>query len=140
MPALTIPDTGLGATLSATGIAPTLIKRIGPVTISTDSLETTSLATTGMKTLRPSDLRNNPEIEIEFYWTGASVPITTAMIPTAEPYAGVTATVTYPGAGSLAGTVHVKSVEFPACEQGQIMMGKMVLQYDGVGLPTFTAA
>lgn len=141
MPALTIPDTGLGATLTATGIAPTLIKRIGPVTISADSLETTSLATTGMKTLRPTDLRNNPEIEIEFYWTGASsVAITTAMIPTAEPYAGITATVTYPGAGSLAGTVFVKSFEFPACEQGQIMMGKMVLQYDGVTLPTFTAA
>jgi hypothetical protein len=140
MPALTIPDTGLGTTLTASGIAPTLIKRIGPVNISVDALETTHLGTTGMKTMRPSDLRNNPEVEIEFYWTGASVPITTAMIPTVEPYAGVTATIAYPGAGSLAGTVFVKSVEFPSVEQGQIMMGKMVLQYDGVTLPTFTAA
>lgn len=137
---LSVPDTGLGTTLSATGIAPTLIKRIGPTTISVDSLETTTLGTTGMKTVRPSDLRNNPEIEIEFYWTGASVPITTAMVPSTEPYAGVTATITYPGAGALAGTVFVKSVEFPSAEQGQIMTGKIVLMYDGVSLPAFTTA
>jgi hypothetical protein len=140
MPALTIPDTGLGATLSATGIAPTIIKRIGPVSIEVDALDVTHLGTTGMKAMRPSDLRNNPTVEIEFYWTGAAIPITTGMVPTAEPYAGVTATITYPGAGTLAGTVFVKSVETPSCEQGQIMMGKMVLQFDGVTLPTFTAA
>ena len=140
MPALTVPDTGLAATLTASGIAPTLIKRIGPATISVDALDVTHLGTTGMKAMRPSDLRNNPEVEIEFYWTGASVPITTAMIPTVEPYAGVTATIAYPGAGSLAGTVFVKSVEFPTCEQGQVMTGKMVLQYDGVTLPAFTPA
>lgn len=140
MPALTVPDTGLGATLSATGIAPTLIKRIGAITIETDAVDFTDLSHTGMKRTRPSDLRNNPTVEIEFYWTGASVPITSAMIPTAEPYAGVTATVTYPGGGSLAGTVFVKSVTFPEAAQGQVMMGKMVLQYDGVSLPAFTIA
>lgn len=140
MPALTVPDTGLGGTLSATGIAPTLIKRIGAVTIETDAVEFTDLSHTGMKRMRPSDLRNNPTVEIDFYWVGASVPITSAMIPTAEPYAGVTATITYPGAGSLAGTVFVKSVTLPEVAQGQIMMGKMVLQFDGVSLPTFTAA
>lgn len=140
MAALTIPDTGLGATLSASGIAPTLIKRIGAVTIETDSVEVTDLSHTGMKRMRPSDLRNNPTVEIDFYWTGASVPITSAMIPTTEPYAGVTATITYPGAGSLAGTVFVKSCTFPEAAQGSVMMGKMVLQFDGVSLPTFTPA
>lgn len=140
MAALTIPDTGLGATLSATGIAPTLIKRIGAVTIETDAVEFTDLSHTGMKRMRPSDLRNNPTVEIDFYWTGASVPITSAMIPTTEPYAGVTATITYPGAGSLAGTVFVKSCTFPEAAQGSVMMGKMVLQFDGVSLPTFTPA
>ena len=93
-----------------------------------------------MKRIRPSDLRNNPQVEIEFYWTGASVPITTAMIPTSEPYAGVTATITWPGGGALAGTVFVKSVTFPEAAQGQVMMGKMVLLYDGVSLPAFTTA
>lgn len=137
---LTVPDTGLGCTLTATGIAPTLIKRIGAVTIEADSVEVTDLSHTGMKRMRPSDLRNNPQVEIEFYWTGASVPITSAMIPTTEPYAGVTATITWPGGGALAGTVFVKSVTFPEAAQGQVMMGKMVLLYDGVSLPAFTTA
>jgi hypothetical protein len=140
MPALTIPDTGLGTTLSATGIAPTLIKRISPVKFSVGEIETTDLSTTAFKTRRPSDLREFTEVEIEFYWTGASVPITTAMIPTAEPYAGVTATITYPGAGSLSGTVFVKEVDTPNCAQGEAMMGRMVLAFDGVSDPAFTPA
>lgn len=140
MAALTVPDTGLGATLSATGIAPTMIKRIGAVTIEVDSVDFTHLGHTGMKRSRSSDLRNNPTVEIEFLWLGEAVPITTAMVTTTEPYAGVTATITYPGAGSLAGTVFVKSVTFPEAAQGQIMTGKMVLQYDGVSLPAFTNA
>jgi hypothetical protein len=139
MPALTIPDTGLGTTLSASGIAPTLIKRISPVKFSVGEIETTDLSTTAFKTRRPSDLREFTEVEIEFYWTGASVPVTTAMVPTAEPYAGVTATITYPGAGSLSGTVFVKEVDTPNCAQGEVMMGRMVLAFDGVSDPAFTA-
>lgn len=140
MPALTIPDTGLGATIAGTGLITTLIKRIGPVTIGVDMLDVSSLSTTAMKEQRPSDLRNNPTCEIEFYWTGAAVPITTAMVPTAEPYAGITATITYPGAGNLAGTVCVQSVEFPTCAQGEIMTGKYVIAYDGYTEPAFTTA
>jgi hypothetical protein len=139
MPALSIPDTGLGTTLSASGIAPTLIKRISPVKFSVGEIETTDLSTTAFKTRRPSDLREFTEVEIEFYWTGASVPVTTAMVPTAEPYAGVTATITYPGAGSLSGTVFVKEVDTPNCAQGEVMMGRMVLAFDGVSDPAFTA-
>lgn len=140
MAALTIPDTGLGTTLTASGIAPTLIKRISPVKISVGEVETTSLSTTGFKTRRPSDLREFSEVQIEFYWTGASVPITTAMVPTAEPYAGVTATITFPGAGSLSGTVFVKEVDTPNCAQGEAMMGSMVLAFDGVSAPAYTPA
>jgi len=140
MPALTVPDTGLGATISGTGLVTTLVKRIGGLQIAVDQLETTTLATTGMKTVRPSDLRNNPEFEVEFYWSGAAVPITTAMIPTAEPYAGISATITYPGAGSLQGTVFVKSVDFPSCAPGEILMGKYTCVFDGVTAPSFTVA
>jgi hypothetical protein len=139
MPALTIPDTGLGTTLTATGVAPTLIKRISPVKFSVGEIETTDLSTTAFKTRRPSDLREFTEVEIEFYWTGASVPVTTAMVPTAEPYAGVTATITYPGAGSLSGTVFVKELDTPNCAQGEVMMGRMVLAFDGIADPAFTA-
>jgi hypothetical protein len=142
MPALTIPDTGLGTTLSASGIAPTLIKRISPIKFSVGEIETTDLSTTAFKTRRPSDLREFTEVEIEFYWTGASVPITTAMVPTAEPYAGVTATITFAGAGagSLSGTVFVKEVDTPNCAQGEVMMGRMVLAFDGYTDPAFTPA
>ena len=140
MAALTVPDTGLGTTLTATGIAPTLIKRIGPFKWAVGESETTYLGTSGWKTRRPNDLREFADIEIEFYWTGASVPVTAAMVPTAEPYAGITATVTFPGAGSLSGTVFVKEVETPNCAQGEIMMGRMVLAFDGVTAPAFTAA
>lgn len=137
---LTVPDTGLGATIAGTGLVTTLIKNISGMTIGVDTLDVTHLATTGFKAARPSDLRNNPEVEVTFYWTGASVPITSMMVPTVEPYAGLTATITYPGAGNVAGTVFVKSVEFPQAAQGEIMTGKYVLLYDGATGPAFTTA
>lgn len=86
------------------------------------------------------------EVEITFYWTGASVPITNLMVPTAEPYAGVTATITFAGtaattgAGAISGTVFVKEVDTPNCAQGEVMMGRMVLAYDGYAEPAFTPA
>jgi hypothetical protein len=141
---LTVPDTGLGATISGTGLITTQITKIGDLTISVDALDTTHLGTTGYKTVRPSDLRNLPEVSIEFNWLGAAPPITSAMMPTQEPYAGVTATITYPantaggGAGSIAGTAFVKSVKFPNCAQGEIMKGEYVIQFDGVTAPAFT--
>ena len=146
MPVLTIPDTGLGTTLVASGIAPTFVKRISPVKFSVGEIETTHLGTDNFKTRRPSDIREFMEVEIEFYWTGASVPITNLMVPTAEPYAGVTATITFAGtaattgAGAISGTVFVKEVDTPNCAQGEVMMGRMVLAYDGYAEPAFTPA
>jgi len=134
-----IADTGLGATIAGTGLVTTEITRIGELTIGVDALDITHLGTTGMKRMRPGDLRNNPEVEIEFNWLGAAPPITTAMVPTAEPYAGITATVTYPeGGGSVAGTVFVKSVKFPNAAQGEIMKGSYTIQFDGATAPAFT--
>lgn len=136
---LTVPDTGLGATVTGTGLVTTLVKKISDLTISQEPLETTHLGTTGYKTFRPGDLRGAPEMTITFYWTGAAVPITTAMINTAEPYAGITNfAVTYPGAGSVQGTVFVKSVKFPSVEQGKIMEGEYTVQFDGATALTFT--
>jgi hypothetical protein len=136
---LTIADTGLGATISGTGLVTAEITRIGEFTIGTEALEITHLGTTGMKRMRPGDLRDAPEVEIEFNWLGAAPPITTGMIPTSEPYQGVTATITYPaGAGSVAGTVFIKSVKFPNAAQGEIMKGSYVIQFDGATAPAFT--
>jgi len=140
MAALTVADTGLGATISGTGLVTTQITRIGDFNISVDALDITDLGTTLYEKLRPSDLRKNPEIEIEFNWLGASPPITTAMIPSAEPYAGISVTLTFPGAGSVQGTAFVKNVKFPSCEKGVIMRGSYTLQFDGATSLTFTAA
>jgi hypothetical protein len=140
MAALTVPDTGLGATISGTGLVTTAISRIGEMTISVDQLDITDLSVTGFELLRPSDLRKNPEVEIEFFWLGAAVPFTTAMIPSAEPYAGISVTITLPSAGSFQGTAFVKSVKTPVLEKGTIMKGSYTLQFDGATEITFTPA
>ena len=148
MAALTIPDTGLGGTISGTGLITTFIKSISEVEIAVDELDVTHLATTGYKARRPSDLRNLPEFNVEFYWTGATTPIGTHMVPSSEPYAGTLVTLTLPGAGSLQGTCFVKNVKFPKVAQGEIMMGSYTLAFDGApgsttvatNQPTFTAA
>jgi len=139
MAALTVPVTGNGATISGLGVT-TFLTSISAAKIGQTPLDITVLATTGFKKMRPGDLRDLPEITVEFYWLGAAPPITTTMIPTAEPYAGATFTITYPGAGSLAGTAFVKIVDFPAPKNGEVMKGSMTIQYDGVTGPAFTAA
>lgn len=140
MAALSVADTGLGASISGSGLITTQITRIGDFNVSVDTLEISDLSTTGFEALRPSDLRKNPEVEIEFNWLGAAVPITTAMIPTSEPYAGISVTITFPGAGSVTGTAFVKNVKFPSCEKGQIMKGSYTLQFDGATDLSYTVA
>ncbi len=139
MPALTVPVTGNGATISGLGVTTFLIS-ISSAKIEQTPLDITVLATTGFEKMRPGDLRKLPEVTVEFYWLGAAPPITTTMIPAAEPYAGTTFTITYPGAGSLAGTAFVKSVDFPAPKNGEVMKGSMTIQFDGATGPAFTAA
>lgn len=140
MAALTVARTGLGATISGTGLITTQITRIGNIKIGVDVLNISDLSTTGFERDRPGDLRKNPDLEVEFNWLGAAVPITTAMIPASEPYAGIAVTLTFPGAGSVQGTAFVKEVEFPSAEKGNIMKGKYVLQFDGDTELTFTPA
>jgi hypothetical protein len=140
MPALTKARTGLGATISGSGLITTQVTRIGNIKIGVDSLNISHLGTSGYEEERPGDLRKNPDVEVEFNWLGAAVPITTSMIPTSEPYAGTSVTITLPGAGSYQGTAFVKEVKFPQAEKGSIMKGKYVLQFDGATAITFTPA
>lgn len=140
MAALSVADTGLGASISGTGLVTTQITRIGDFSITVDQLDISHLGTTNYEELRPSDLRKNPELEIEFNWLGSAPPLGSTMIPTSEPYAGVAITLTFPGAGSLSGTAFVKAVKFPSCEKGQIMKGSYTLQFDGATEITFTPA
>lgn len=140
MAALTKARTGLGATITGTGLVTTQVTRIGNIKIGVDSLNISHLGTSGYEEERPGDLRKNPDLEVEFNWLGATVPITTSMIPTSEPYAGTSVTITLPSAGSYQGTAFVKEVEFPQAEKGTIMKGKYVLQFDGATAITFTPA
>jgi hypothetical protein len=131
MPALTIPRSGLGATISGTGLITQYVTKISEIQIAVDTLDLTTLANTGYKTQRPSDLRNLPSFEVEFLWTGAAIPTSTAMIPTSEPYTGILATVTFPSAGSIQGTGFVSNVKLPSPQQGQIMKGSYTFSFDG---------
>ena len=140
MPALTKARTGLGATISGTGLVTTQVTRIGNIKIGVDVLNISHLGTTGYEEDRPGDLRKNPDLEVEFNWLGAAVPIATEMVPTSEPYTGISVTITLPGAGSYQGTAFFKEVEFPSAEKGNIMKGKYVLQFDGATDITFTPA
>lgn len=139
MAALTVPDTGNGATISGLGIT-TFLTKIDGFQIGHDPIDVTTLDSTGFRRLRPGDLRKPPEVKVEFFWMGAAPPLTTTMIPATEPYAGTTFTITYLGAGSIAGTAFVKSVDFPSVANGEAMKGSMTIQYDGVTGPTFTPA
>ena len=140
MAALTVPVTGLGATISGLGITTSLIS-ISSAKLSATPLDITTLSTTGTEKMRPGDLRKLPKVTVEFYWLGAAPPITTTMIPTAEPYAGANFVISYPGAGSLQGSAFVEEVDFPNAKAGEIMKGSMTIQYDGGATAlTFTAA
>lgn len=134
----TVPDTGLGATISGTGLITTEITRISEMTISVDAMDVTHLGTQNYRRMRPGDLRVLPEVEIEFNWLGNTPPIGTAMVPTTEPYAGSSVTITYPeGGGSVSGSAFVKSVKFPNAAPGEIMKGSYVVQFDGATQPAF---
>jgi hypothetical protein len=140
MAALTVPRTGLGASISGTGLITGLVTRIGEMTIAADMLDITSLDVTGYEKNVPGDIRKNPEIEVEFFWMGAAVPITTAMMPSTGSYSGISATVTLPSAGSFAGTGFVKSVKTPQAVKGEIMKGSYTFQFDGATAITQTPA
>jgi hypothetical protein len=142
MAALTVADTGLGASITGSGLITAQIKSIGEMTISVDTLDISHLGVTGFELLRPSDLRKNPEVDIVHNWLGAAPPITIAMIPSVEPYAGIAVTITYPLAGSFQGTAFVKEVKTPKIGKGEVMTGSYKLQFDGAAASqlTFTPA
>jgi hypothetical protein len=141
MAALTVPRTGLGASISGSGLITGSITRIGEMTISADPLDITDLSTTAYEKNVPGDIRKNPEFEVEFYFLGAALPITTAMMPTGTTsYSGISATITLPAAGSFQGTGFVKSVKTPQAVKGDIMKGGYTFMFDGATAISQTVA
>ena len=128
MPALTVPVTGNGATVSGLGLT-TLIKKISGFDFTLDTLEISSLSSTGTKKIVKSDLANNPSVTVECYWTGAAITLGGS---------SSTFTITYPGAGAFAGTGIVTAVKYPDAENGTIMTGSYTVTFDGLTGPAFS--
>lgn len=137
-----VMDTGNGATLtfSSTTFAVAL-KKINGFEESVERLLTSSLATTTYNDYIPSDLKDPPEVVVDFYWdTGKDMP---ALGNTAE-----TITITYPvrtnggeaSGATYAGTGFIKSIKYPDLENGAVQMGSMTLCFNGATGPAFTKA
>ena len=129
MPALTVPAIATGTTVSGLGLT-TLIKKIGGLSVQMGTEETTDVSTTGFRKLIKKAIADNPKLTIECYWTGAAITLG----------ASGTFTITWPLAGSFAGTGIVTNVKYPDAENGVVMMGSYEVTYDGYTGPAFTAA
>ena len=104
-----------------------------------DALESSHLATTNYKTFVPSDLKDGGTITGTFFWdqSFSTFPST----GTAE-----TVTVTFPlksgesTAATFAATGFISDIKRPTVVNGDLMMGELTVQLDGVTTePTFTA-
>lgn len=129
MAALTSPITGNGTTVSGLGQT-TFIKKISGLADNIATFDITSLATTGYKELKKSDLADNPKVVVECYHLGSAWTIG----------ATGTFTITWPAAGSFAGTGIVTNVKYPDAENGVAMMGSFEVTFDGATGPAYTAA
>ena len=129
MAALTTPVTGNGATVAGLGLT-TLIKKISGFSETLAVLDISSLASTAFMKKKKSDLVEPGKITIDCYWTGAAMTVGSTG----------TFTITYPSAGSYAGTGFISEVKYPDVENGSIMMGSYTVQFDGATGPAFTAA
>jgi hypothetical protein len=143
MPAPTVPFTGNGATISGLGVT-AFVTSIEEIKISVATLDVSTLTTTGYKNLVPSDLREAPEVKVNFLFlgTGTAALVGDKMVPT-DPgdYAGTVVTITYPGgAGTFAGKAFIKEANLPKCANGEIMAGSYVLQFDGKDISVTNAA
>lgn len=136
-----VSDTGLGATItfSSTTFAARVTSITSP-TWSVDSLDDSTLSTTGYKEYIASDLSEPGEMTVEIMFpTSLDLP---TIGGTSE-----TITLTFPlrsGAGgegtaaTLAGTGYFSEIVFPALQIGTIQKGTYKVKFDGKTGPAFT--
>jgi hypothetical protein len=132
-------DTGNGATITfASGITATL--KVRSIDFSEESLgkiECSDLLTTGDKKYVKEDLGEPSELSVEFLWDTFDVP------PTKGLDLGVV-TVTYPTRtgettpATRAGSAYVSSIKHPKLANGELQMGMLKVQFDGVTALTYT--
>ncbi len=129
MAPLTSPAVGNGTTVSGLGQT-TFVKKVTGPKEKIGTFDTTDLDTTGYKTLEKQDLADNPVVTVECYHIGSAITLGSVG----------TFTITYPSAGSYAGTGIVTAVNRPDAESGVAMMCSYEVTFDGYTGPAFTAA
>lgn len=129
MPALTVPITGNGATVAGLGLT-TLIIKFDGLADALGGFDISVLASTGYKKMKKTDLAENPKVTVECFWTGAAITLGSTG----------TFTITWPLAGSFAGTGWVSAIKYPSTANGVALAGSYEVTYDGVTGPAFTAA
>ena len=131
MAALTIPAVGNGTTIAMTGLGQTtLIKKISGLNNKLATFETSDLSTTDFKTFKKDTLADPGKFMVEMFWTGAALTLGNVN----------TATITWPSAGSMAGTAIVTDVKYPDAENGVAMSATVEISFDGYTGPTLTIA
>jgi hypothetical protein len=128
MAALTSPITGNGTTVSGLGQT-TFVKKISGLQDTLGGFEISTLATTAYKEMKKQDLAENPKVTVECYWIGNAFTL------------GATGTfITWPSAGSIAGSGWVSNIKYPDAANGEAMMGSYEFTFDGITGPAYTAA
>jgi hypothetical protein len=139
-------DTGNGATLTlaiydgTTAITAALeITDVDLAAITVDSVDTSTLGTTGHAESIPGDLAQSGDNTANFKW------LTKAKCPTLPSPAGVF-TLTYPlrsgetTAATRAGTGYLTSIKDPRMANGELQVGSLAWRWDGDTGPTYTPA
>lgn len=131
---------GNGTTIAFTTTAFTAsVNRIGGANETRNAVETSHLATTGQRTRIPGTLTDPGTTEVEFEWDQS---FTTFPPIDAVPEA---ITITYPKksgetvAATEAGTGFLVESQSPTAQDDTLMMGRYVIQWDGLTDRTYTA-
>ena len=116
------PDVADGATITFSSSFLTRVTSLEWTGISRDSLNTSTLATTGGQTFMPSDTYDPGELRVEFQFdTDATVPITS----TAE-----TVTVTWPDLETASASGFMTEFSISAA-RGQVMTANATIKFTG---------
>ena len=129
MAVLTSPITGNGTTISGLGQT-TFVKKISGLQDQLGNYDISTLATTGYKEVKKQDLADNPKVTCECFHIGNALSLGAAG----------TFTITWPAAGTFAGTGFVSNIKYPDAENGSAMMCSFEVTFDGITGPAYTAA
>lgn len=139
-----MPVSGHGATLgfgTTTGFTPQYTS-IGGFGVSRQSLDTTHLGTTGVRTKIGGDVYDVSPFSAPFFMDPDQVAtgedcafddiLFTGGTSSAAPLASQTVTLTYPNAGAttFAGSAHVTGVDFPELATDTLAICSITVQYD----------